>query len=380
MMHGASGRFPAPRQRGAQSPDVCRPQDRDPSRRPQRFRPQDVLGRRFVLKNHLSDGGFGSVWRATDIVKNRTVVVKVLHETYERNSWAVRMFRQEADLLFGFRHGSIVRVLDRARPFGPYFFPLEYVNGETLRAYIRRRAEAGAHTPLTAAVWICRQTASALAYAHRKGVIHADLKPANVMVSLSRPLSLKLLDFGASQVFTTTPSAADVGARRVGSLAYLTPEVILKKPLCHRADQFGLATVMYEVLTLRRAWSGPFCDQARPRHKAQMPAHESMAIMQRIVSGERPTLRSVRKDLPPAVEQVLHKAMAIHPIHRFESITAFADAFQTAASGESLLSVRSFRSQDGRARSETYARRMTCRPLATIRDATTVTHDLASIR
>lgn len=302
----------------------------------------DILHDRIRLERRLGIGGFSAVWRGTDLETNEAIAVKILHADHEDTPGAVERFRQELQILKRLRHESITPAyLDRTDA-PPRFFTLEYVKGETLQARLARFSEDGRHIPLAGVAWLCDRIASALTHAHDHAVVHRDVKPLNVMVNGARQAPfVKVLDFGAAkQLDGATFDPTTIG-RVIGSIAYLTPEQLRSRDTVGRTDQFALAVLLYEALTLTRAWATTADGAPLPFHVRIGDHTSQLDLMRRILRGERPRATSVRRELPSSIDEVLMRAMARDPDERFESTEAFRNAFRVALLDAPELTVAS---------------------------------------
>src|SRR5262245_4896576 len=193
----------------------------------------------------LGAGGMGEVYRARDIRLGRDVAIKLLPEAFAADPDRLRRFEQEARAIAALNHPNICQLHD----VGPGYLVLEYVDGEPLQGRM----------PVDSAVRIAIQVASALEAAHRRGILHRDLKPANILVT--RDGTAKLLDFGVAKLLASSVSGPDDVTRTIdgavlGTPAYMSPEQAEGKPLDARSDIFSFGSVLYEMLSGTRAFTG----------------------------------------------------------------------------------------------------------------------------
>lgn len=290
-----------------------------------------MLKGRVRLIERLGTGGFCSVWRGLDLRTQQTVAVKVLHGHHEGTSDSAERFRQEFELLSRLDHACIARAHRDDTDAPPRFFTLEYISGEPLQARLRSCSKQGQMFPLRAVAWICARLAQALAHAHAHNIVHRDLKPANIMVNPpnSRPFA-KVLDFGTAKALQGSRFDPTTVGRVIGSTCYMSPEHLMCQGVDGRSDQFALAAVTYEMLTLCRTWAVDADGSPLPFHKSLAGHNSQLQIMQRIARGPRPAAAEVRTDLPAAVDGVLQRGMAIQPGLRFDTIGDFDAALQLA--------------------------------------------------
>lgn len=277
--------------------------------------PRDMLGmriNRYELLSLLPAGGMAYVFRARHVTLERDVAIKILRPEYAADPNFVQRFVQEARIAAPLQHPNIVEIFDTGMVNGLYYIAMAYVEGESLRQVLDERRV----TPDETAAWV-RQIASALDYAHSRGVIHRDIKPANVMV---RPDGTALLlDFGIAKLseeiaLGVTAANLTMAGMVIGTPAYLAPERAGDLPITPQADIYSLGCVAYELLTGK----APFTDSNfaamvdSHRNRYAQPAHELSAA------------------LSPAVSDVLARAMAKDPSARYPTATAFADALTAA--------------------------------------------------
>ena len=202
-----------------------------------------TLNQRFTLDKELGRGGMGAVYRATDQVLQRTVAIKILRE--RTGDEVGRKIRLEAQILARLVHDNVVRLYDFGEADGTYYFVMEEVDGSSFN----KRAKS---LDLAGKLRILAQVADALDYAHHQGVIHRDVKPANVL--LTRNDSARLSDFGLSMLTEAAPD--DTGIIR-GTPSYMSPEQAKGKVLDHRTDLYSLGVMLYECATGSPPFSGP---------------------------------------------------------------------------------------------------------------------------
>src|SRR5713226_1612589 len=223
-----------------------------------------MIGKSFAhyqVVEKLGEGGMGVVWKARDTHLDRFVALKVLPPEKIVDAERLRRFVQEAKSVSALNHPNIIHIYDIAETDGVPFIAMEYVAGKTLDQLIGRKGMQAAEV-LRYAV----QIADALAKAHSAGIIHRDLKPSNIMVSDDGVV--KVLDFGLAKL--TEPASGDLGETRtvraekpnteegtiVGTVAYMSPEQAEGKKVDVRSDIFSFGSVLYEMVTGRRAFRG----------------------------------------------------------------------------------------------------------------------------
>ncbi|MFK8003997.1 MAG: serine/threonine-protein kinase [Polyangiales bacterium] len=267
-----------------------------------------TLDGRYQLDALIGEGGGGQVYRATHLALERPVAVKLLLQELEVSEVAKARFSREAKTLAALRHPNIVTVIDFG--FGEFpFLVLELVQGCELEELV----EEGP-MEMADALSVMKQLLGALAYAHEAGVIHRDLKPSNLFVRrLTAGLHIEVLDFGLAKFIGGEAEAeADIKVTRaghiVGTPAYMAPEQIGGDPVDKRADQYGAAVVLFEMLT------------------GQLPFHapEVMGVLRAHLTLEPPTLARTVPDrsFSPELEALVARALAKDPSERYPDVPA----------------------------------------------------------
>jgi eukaryotic-like serine/threonine-protein kinase len=275
---------------------------------------QDVtMPERYELIRHIANGGMASVWCAEDRLLGRRVAIKLLAERFAYDQTAVRRFKREARTaarLSG--HPHVVTIYDVGETTTPNpdeppraFIVMEFLAGGTVADALR----CGAVTQ-TETIWWLHEVASALDYAHGRGVLHRDIKPANLL--LDRERSVHVADFGIAQLATEDTLTAD--GQLLGTAAYLAPERALGRPATEASDRYALAVMAFELLVGER----PFTDQ---RFAVQARQH---------VDAPPPSASERNPRLPEALDAVLARGMAKRPEDRFPTAHALAEAVESA--------------------------------------------------
>ena len=263
----------------------------------------DHLGQRlgnYRLVRKIGQGGFAEVYLGQHIYLDTFAAIKVLHARLESDD--IEYFLTEARTVARLLHPNIVRVLEFNVEDTTPFLIVDYAPNGTLR----KRHTRGLPVPSDAIVSYTRQVASALEYAHEQKVIHRDVKPENMLVG--RRNEILLSDFGIAVVsHSSRYSSGPEGIQDMaGTVAYMAPEQI-QSQACPNSDQYSLAVVVYEWLCGTRPFQGSFAEIA-VKHTLAQP----------------PSLLEKMPELPPAVEDVVFKALAKDPQQRFENVQVFA--------------------------------------------------------
>ncbi|MES2990683.1 MAG: serine/threonine-protein kinase [Pseudomonadota bacterium] len=260
---------------------------------------------RYALKHRLGEGGIGTVYAAHDPLLSRMIAVKTLHvevDEAERDAFNA-LFLNEARAAASLNHANIVTVFDAGISDDRAYIAMELLKGRDLR---QLRQEGWRATPEQAAL-IVRRVADALGYAHSKGVVHRDVKPANIfMIGRTQP---KVLDFGIARIAHQHDAQhASGGEIAAGSPYYMAPEQARQEPADGRADVFSLGVVLYELLTDRKPFRG----------------HTLAEITAAVLTHEPPMANAVDAAVPPALAAIAARALAKHPDQRFRSARALA--------------------------------------------------------
>lgn len=248
---------------------------------------------RYKLVEVVGEGGMGTVYKAKDLLLNMPVAVKVLSSGLTRDKRAVATLKEEARIAMQLSHRHIVRLHNLQKAVRNYFLVMEYVDGRNIRDVL----DMYTTLPLDTVRQIVQVCADALSYAHRHGVLHKDLKPANLL--LSRDGVLKIIDFGVACLIHAQEQTSHV----LGTPVYMSPEQLRGETLDPRTDVYSLGIITYQLLTGKP----PFPENTRdPDLLCVGPA-----------------------DLPglaPDVKRVLWKAIAADREQRWDSVEAFGRA------------------------------------------------------
>jgi serine/threonine protein kinase len=261
-----------------------------------------LLAGRYLMRERIGAGGMGEVWRATDEVLGRTVAVKLILPALLDDPGFVRRFLAEARAMASVQHPGVVAIHDFHGDADGAYLVMEFVDGEPLSRLLGRVGRLGPAFTLD----LVRQAASALQAVHDRGIVHRDVKPANLLL---RPNgSLALTDFGIAAGGGSTTLTAP--GQILGTPSYLAPEQVLGQAASPRSDVYALGVVAYECLSGRRPFVGenPFA-----------------VAMQRVGQAPPP----LDPDTPPAVAALVARAMAPDPAQRWPSAAELATAAAT---------------------------------------------------
>ena len=255
----------------------------------------------YQVLEPVGDGGMGVIYKALDTRLGRTVALKFIKPRLDADVSAADRFRLEARAAGALEHPNICTIHDIGETDdGRLYLAMPLYDGETLEQRIARGPLAVAE-----AADIAVQVLRGLAKAHARGIIHRDIKPANVFITVDGVV--KLLDFGIAKLADV--SLTGPASRPLGTVAYMSPEQAHGTPVDHRTDLWSVGAVLYEMLSGRRPY---------PRGVPGATAD--------LRSSLPPSLTAERSDVPPALEQVVMKALERFPADRFTSADAFAQA------------------------------------------------------
>jgi serine/threonine protein kinase len=267
-----------------------------------------VLAGRYKVQKLLGAGGMGAVFLADDLTLERAVAIKVLPPDMSRDERVVARFQREAKTAAKLDHPNIIPIHRVESESGIHYFVMKYVTGRSLESML----DAGKPLPIPFAMRILAEAAAALGHAHARGVVHRDVKPANIM--LGQDDQVVLTDFGISKVGDLTAQLTQTGMI-IGTPHYMAPEQATGREVDGRADQYSLAVLGHHLFTGKLLFSGD-------------SAH---TIIYRHVSEEPPRAASLRPDVPPAADAALHRALRKEPDERFATMEEFARALRGEA-------------------------------------------------
>ncbi len=253
-----------------------------------------IFDQRYVIKRKLGSGGMADVYLAEDQELGRSVALKLLDDRHASDEQFVERFRREAQSAAGLNHPNIVSIFDRGHAEGTYYIAMEYLDGRTLKELLVKNGP----TPIPIAIDYARQILGALAFAHRNGIVHRDIKPHNIVVGGDG--RLKVTDFGIAR--SGASQMTEVGSI-VGTAQYLSPEQARGAPVDPRSDLYSLGVVLYEMLTGAVPFTGDTPVEIAMKHLSQVPKPPS----------------ELRPDIPHDLDAVVTRALAKDPDQRYGS-------------------------------------------------------------
>lgn len=255
-----------------------------------------VLGNRFELMEAIDEGGMSRVYTAWCRKTKKVVAIKVLRKELSDNPVYIKAFRKEAYTVMRLHHRNIVRILDIGNSQGYKYIAMEYIDGPTLK----RKIEEEGPLPLELCVELAEKLCGALDYAHHRGIIHKDLKPANILLREDgEPI---LTDFGIAEEMDEEKKREEV----FGSVRYFSPEQAKGEPVDHRTDIYSLGIILYEMTTGRLPFEG----------------EDNLSIALKHLHMQPREPRELNPEIPESLNRIILKAMAKDRENRYSSIAA----------------------------------------------------------
>ena len=272
-------------------------------------RPEATRLGSYEILRKLARGGMAELFLARTNGPEgfeKLVVLKKILPTFAENPKFVRLFLDEAKLAATLDHPHIAHVYDMGKVEGNYFFTMEYVHGQDVRAMLRRTVRQEQLFPLDHTVQIVHAIASALHYAHERrkpdgsllDIVHRDVSPSNILVSYDG--AIKLVDFGVAKAATSSVKTR-TGTLK-GKIAYMSPEQAKGGAVDRRSDVFSLGIVLWELLTTQRLFR----------------TDNDLATIQLIINSKPPPPRTLRPECPVELERIVLKALAADPEQRLD--------------------------------------------------------------
>ncbi|MEA2398270.1 MAG: eukaryotic-like serine/threonine-protein kinase, partial [Thermoleophilaceae bacterium] len=264
-----------------------------------------VVDGRYLVRERIGSGGMADVYLADDSHLGREVALKLLHRRFSRDHQFVERFRREASAAAGLQHPNVVSVYDRGEHDGTYYIAMENLPGRTLRDLIQQEAPLDQERAIHFGIQILQ----AAGFAHRRGIVHRDFKPHNVIVAPDD--TLKVTDFGIARAGAS--EMTETGSI-MGTAQYLSPEQAQGQQVGPASDLYSIGVMLYEALAGRVPFTGDSAVSIALKHVNEMP----------------PPLHQLRPDIHPALEAAVMRALAKDPASRYANADEFIAALEHA--------------------------------------------------
>lgn len=263
-----------------------------------------ILNGRYRLGQLIGEGGMAVVYLGRDLLLNREVAIKILRDQYASDENFLKRFEREGQIAAGMTHPNIVSVYDVGHDDSQHYIVMEYIRGPNLKELIHRQGPFS----VDGAVFIISQVASALDYAHQRGLVHRDIKPQNILVD--RNGNAKVVDFGIAKGMRD-PSLTEAGTG-MGTVHYVSPEQARGGDIGPASDLYSTGVVLFEMLT-----------RALP-----FDADTPVGVAMHHVNTPPPRPSSINPDIPPQIDAIVLRALAKDPSDRFPSGAALEMALR----------------------------------------------------
>ncbi|SEM46701.1 serine/threonine protein kinase [Mesobacillus persicus] len=271
-----------------------------------------IISGRYKVLNVIGGGGMANVYLAHDKILDRDVAVKMLRLDFANDDEFIRRFHREAQSATSLAHPNIVSIYDVGEEADLYYIVMEYVSGQTLKQYIQQNAPVQVDKALD----IMKQLTSAIAHAHQNQIIHRDIKPHNILIDDNG--NVKITDFGIAMALSATSITQTNSV--LGSVHYLSPEQARGGMANNKSDIYSLGIVMFELLTGRLPFSG----------------ESAVSIALKHLQSETPSLKRWNPTIPQSVENIVLKATAKDPFHRYNDVYEMEQDLETSLNPERL--------------------------------------------
>ncbi|MBN1273928.1 MAG: protein kinase [Candidatus Aminicenantes bacterium] len=280
------------------------PEKSEASYQKYRFSAGEIFDDRYRIIEEIGRGGMGWVYKAEDTKLNITVALKFIHPRYAAHPAFIDRFKKETLTARSISHENVIRIHDLGESDDIKYLSMEFIKGHSLDEVIRSAGRLSAAKTIE----MTRQMCQALDAAHKKGIIHTDFKPSNIMVDNSG--HVYVMDFGLARAIYTTESEQD--KKRSGTPMYMSPEQAEGKKLDPRTDIYSLGTVIYEMVTGRTVFEGKSSREVMDKHIQETAAAPSKLFPQ----------------IPPFLENIIRRCLEKDPAKRFQSTAEILEVLE----------------------------------------------------
>ncbi|MBS4172469.1 Stk1 family PASTA domain-containing Ser/Thr kinase [Bacillus sp. FJAT-49736] len=270
------------------------------------------LNDRYKIINMIGGGGMANVYLARDMILDRDVAIKILRLDFANEQEFIHRFQREAQSATSLAHPNIVNIYDIGEENDIYYIVMEFVDGMTLKQYIQQYFPISVEKALD----IMQQLTSAISHAHQHHIIHRDIKPQNILID--RDGVVKITDFGIAMALSATAITQTNSV--LGSVHYLSPEQARGGMATRKSDIYSLGIVMFELLTGRLPFSG----------------ESAVSIALKHLQSETPSPKRWNPEIPQSVENIILKATAKDPFHRYKNVEEMEEDIRTALDPERI--------------------------------------------
>ena len=274
-----------------------------------------LFNSRYQIMEKLGSGGTAIVYKGQDTLLGRMVTIKILREEYASNEDFVRRFRREAQAVASLAHGNIVSVYDVGYETNMHYIVMEFVEGRSLKDYIKLRGALDAQEAAT----IMIQILDGISYAHEHGIVHRDIKPHNIL--LGKDGRAKVTDFGIAVGMSDVTQTYNTSSRIMGSVHYIAPEQVQGHPVTEKSDIYSAGVVFYEMLTGQLPFSGD----------------TPISIAMQHVQGELTLPHQLNPRIPIGLSYVVMRAMRKNPDTRYDTAKEMSEAIRSVSEGLSSI-------------------------------------------